>query len=132
MSEHGYKDRASLIDSLQCCHAGLVVMDSEEANRNYNRFSFPTKFITYIAAGIEPLVVGHPSSAVSTLATQSGIGIQISDARLLDKALSNLLREKVSREQKRRQIITFARSHFDAAQKRRQFHRQMLEIAGCA
>lgn len=130
MSEHGYKDRASLIDSLQRCHAGLVVMDSEEANRNYNRFSFPTKFITYIAAGIEPLVVGHSSSAVSTLARQSGIGTQINDTRLLDKALGDLLRNGVNRDQKRRQIITFARSHFDAAQKRRHFHRQMLEIAG--
>jgi hypothetical protein len=132
MSEHGYKDRASLIDSLQYCHAGLVVMDSEEANRNYNRFSFPTKFITYIAAGIEPLVVGHSSSAVSTLARQSGVGIQMNDTRLLDEALRNLMRDKVNSEQKRRQIITFARLHFDAARKRRQFLNQMLEIVRCA
>jgi glycosyltransferase involved in cell wall biosynthesis len=132
MSEHGYKNRGSLIDSLQSCHAGLVVMETEEVNRNYNRFSFPTKFITYIAAGIEPLVLGHSSSAVSTLARQSGIGIQINDTCLLEEALKSLMKDELNSQKKRRHIITFARSHFDAAQKRRQFHCQMLEIAGCA
>jgi len=127
MSEHGYHNRGSLIEALRYCHAGLVVMETEEANRNYNRFSFPTKFITYIAAGIEPLVVGHSSSAVSTLARQGAIGIQLNDTCLLEEALRSLMKDKLNSEQKRRQIITFARLHFDAAQKRRQFHGQMLE-----
>ena len=130
MTECGYMGRDDLIAALQHCQAGLVVMDSNESNPSYNKFSFPTKFITYLAAGIEPVVVGHESSAVAALVKDSGVGLHFTDAASLGKAMPSLTR----REQggNRRKVAEFARAHFDAAQKRQKFREQISASTGYA
>jgi hypothetical protein len=130
MSEHGYKDRSTLIKSLQECQAGFVVMDEYNINANYNRFSFPTKFITYIAAGIEPLVVGHESSAVAVLVRQSGVGRHFSNVESLIATMPNLLnREAADNSFTREKVMAFAHCHFDADAKREIFRSGIAAIA---
>ena len=130
MTECGYMERNELIAALQRCQAGLVVMDSNESNSSYNKFSFPTKFITYLAAGIEPVVVGHESSAVAALVKESGVGMHFADAASLGEAIPSLMRRGPVGN--RRKIAEFARAHFDAAQKRQQFREQISASAGYA
>ena len=130
MTECGYMDRNDLIAALQHCQAGLVVMDSDESNPSYNKLSFPTKFITYLAAGIEPVVVGHESSAVAALVKDNGVGLHFADAASLGEAMPSLMRREPGGN--RRKIAEFARVHFDAAQKRRQFREQISAAAGYA
>jgi len=130
MSERGYKDRRALVAAMQQCQAGLIVMDIADTNRNYNRFSFPTKFITYIAAGIEPMVVAHESSAVAALAKESGIGLHFGDPRALAASMARLTGAETNPD--RAQMIEFARRHFDAAQKRRRFREKIFEAVGYA
>jgi len=130
MTECGYMKRDNLIAALEHCQAGLVVMDSSKNNSSYNKFSFPTKFITYLAAGIQPVVVGHGTSAVAALIRDSGVGLHYADAASLGEAMPNLMRRDPGGDRPR--IAEFARAHFDAAQKREKFRQQTLSASGYA
>jgi hypothetical protein len=41
----------------------------------YNRFSLPTKFVSYLAAGLPVIVLGHPASTVVRTAAAHPVGV---------------------------------------------------------
>ncbi len=49
-----------------------------DENPRYNRFSLPTKFVSYIAAGLPIIALGHPESTVIKMMAQYPVGLGIS------------------------------------------------------
>jgi hypothetical protein len=49
-------------------------MSLSDDNPRYNRFSFPTKFISYLAAGLPVITLGHPESSLVKIAQMYRVG----------------------------------------------------------
>ena len=118
MIEHGHKPQDSLVADLRTCHWGFIPMSLTDEDPRYNRFSFPTKFITYLSAGLPVISMGHPSSSVMAMARGYDMGVQIAtaDPAALKIQLEGAF-EKDAR-QFRQALMQCARDHFDAAQMR--------------
>jgi hypothetical protein len=86
----------------------------------YNRFSFPTKFITYLAAGLPVITLGHPENAVVKTASLYRVGICSSSTSRAE--ISRLLLDALSQPSPSLlyapEILRCARAEFDAAEKR--------------
>jgi glycosyltransferase involved in cell wall biosynthesis len=80
MREHGNLPAAELLRALRDCTWGFSPMELTDDNPRYNRFSFPTKFITYLAAGLPVITLGHSESSVVKMATTYPVGLCITDA----------------------------------------------------
>ncbi|NJK90814.1 MAG: glycosyltransferase family 4 protein [Blastochloris sp.] len=81
MIEHGNLPERELLAELRECDWGFIPMSIEDTDPRYNRFSFPTKFITYLAAGLPPIIMGHPESSVMKMASTYDVGLRIADDR---------------------------------------------------
>ena len=79
MREHGNLPAAELSRALRDCTWGFSPMELTDDNPRYNRFSFPTKFITCLAAGLPVITLGHPESSVVKMATAYPVGLCITD-----------------------------------------------------
>ena len=79
MREHGNLPTAALSAALRECSWGFAPMGLTEDDPRYNRFSLPTKFVSYIAAGLPVITIGHPESSVVKMATAHRVGICVSD-----------------------------------------------------
>lgn len=120
MQDHGQLEHRNLIDSLRSCNWGLVAMSDEEEDSRYNKFSFPTRCISYMAAGLPALVWGLEDSAVAVFTEKHQTGVVLGDAQGL--SLAALLEHSLSaenREKMKSGIIHAARASFDAEKMRR-------------
>ncbi len=77
MIEHGNLPERELVEALRDCDWGFIPMSLDDEDPRYNRFSFPTKFITYLAAGLPPIVMGHPESSVMKMAERYDVGLRV-------------------------------------------------------
>ena len=75
MREHGNLRAGELSKALRECTWGFSPMELTDDNPRYNRFSFPTKFISYLAAGLPVIAMGHPESSVVKMATAYSVGL---------------------------------------------------------
>jgi len=118
MIEHGHKSQDSLVADLRTCHWGFIPMALTDEDPLYNRFSFPTKFITYLAAGLPVISMGHPSSSAMAMARGHDIGVQL--ATTDPAALKIQLEEAFEKDarQFRGALMQCAHDHFDAAKMR--------------
>jgi hypothetical protein len=82
MQEHGNLPDAELKTELRKCTWGFAPMALNDDDPRYNRFSFPTKFISYLAAGLPVITMGHPESSVIKLAAQYHVGPCITTANI--------------------------------------------------
>ena len=121
MYEHGNLDDESFHQTLSRCQWGLVVMDMEDQNPRYNRFSFPNKFGTYLAAGLPLLVMGHRESSAIRQARKYALGFSLDtpDPTELLKSIEEALRTPSPRERFRSAILDCARTEFNADRMRR-------------
>jgi hypothetical protein len=78
MTEHGNLPEPELLARLRGCDWGFAPMSLTDDDPRYNRFSFPTKFITYLAAGLPIITIGHPESSVTKMAAQYDVGLSTS------------------------------------------------------
>lgn len=115
MREHGNLGDRELLGALRQCHFGFIPMHLEDHDPRYNRFSFPTKFITYLAAGLPVIAFGHPESSVMKMAGAHELGLcwHGGDEAVLEEGLRRLLREP-RRERWVGELLRCARAHFDA------------------
>ena len=67
MSDKGNLPHPQLLAALRGCSWGLVTMALSDEDPRYNRYSFPTKLIAYLAAGLPVVTLGHPESSVMRL-----------------------------------------------------------------
>ncbi|HUC83802.1 MAG TPA: hypothetical protein VL970_01310 [Candidatus Acidoferrales bacterium] len=120
MNDHGNLPAADLAKALQECDWGVSPMRLADANPRYNRFSLPTKFATYLAAGLPVIVVGHPESAIMKVAGQYQVGPCATDGNLeaLSAQLLAALSEANPKAKYRPEIRRCALAEFDVRQMR--------------
>jgi glycosyltransferase involved in cell wall biosynthesis len=119
MHEHGNKDEQDLRLALRECSIGFAPMNLHDDDR-YNRFSFPSKITSYLAAGLPVLAVGHPASSAVRMAREYDTGWcwENPDLRGMAEPLSAWLDSANLKARHAPNIMACARAHFDAAQMR--------------
>jgi hypothetical protein len=117
--EHGNLPEEKLLTALRRCTWGFAPMELTDRDPRYNRFSFPTKFIAYLAACLPIITLAHPDSSVAKMATAYKIGLLSHSTEVAD--LSEELRATLGKptESYFSEILRCARVQFDAEQMRR-------------
>jgi hypothetical protein len=122
MVEHGTLSEADLNAQLQQCTWGFAPMALDDSDPRYDRFSFPTKFIAYLAAGLPIITLGHAETSVAKMATTYEVGLLScsSDRDILVEQLFRALDNANPKKCYRSEIIRCARIEFNAERMRRQ------------
>ena len=120
MFEHGNLDESALKSELRKCTWGFSPMALDDNDPRYNRFSFPTKFISYLAAGLPVIIMGHPESSVMKMATHYCVGPNIgsADIQQIVAELNSQLSIEAPYQKFKDQISDCARDEFDAQRMR--------------
>jgi hypothetical protein len=124
MREHGNLPDAELLTALRNCTWGFAPMSLTDHDPRYNRFSFPTKFITYLAAGLPVITLGHPESSVMQMAARYRVGLATSagDLETLARQLDETLTAQTPWLAYGAEIIRCAGIEFDATRMRAVLH----------
>jgi hypothetical protein len=87
MIDRGNLPEPALTEALRECSWGFAPMALTDDDPRYNRFSFPTKFISYLAAGLPVITLGHPEASVVKMAKTYRVGpcVTSGDAERLEK-----------------------------------------------
>jgi len=120
MREHGSLPALELSQALKKCDWGLSPMRLADDDPRYNHFSLPTKFVSYLAAGLPIIVLGHPESTVVKMAQQYQAGLCVTEGNP-EKLSAQLLEafSKANPKQKyRAEIQRCALAEFDARRMR--------------
>lgn len=120
MKEHGSLPARELSSALKECTWGFSPMALADDDPRYNRFSLPTKFVSYLAAGLPIITLGHSESSVIKMASQYQVGLCITDGNLerLCAQLVSVLPEVDPKTIYRAEIQRCALAEFDARQMR--------------
>jgi hypothetical protein len=120
MREHGNLPPAQLTIELKKCTWGFSPMSLTRDDPRYNQFSLPTKFVSYLAAGLPIVALGHPESSVVKMATAHEVGVCFTslDTTMLGTQLSAALSESNPGQKYREGILRCASAEFDARQMR--------------
>jgi len=119
MAEHGNLSEVDLLAALRECDWGFIPMSLEDNDPHYNRFSFPTKFITYLAAGLPVIAMGHRESSVMKMALNYDVGLSILQSDVLHTTFATSLADPDAKERYRPELLRCAREQFDAEKMRR-------------
>jgi len=119
MGEHGNLPEKQLLAELRTCDWGFIPMSLKDEEPRYNRFSFPTKFITYLAAGLPSISMGHAETSVMKMAAAYDVGCRISDPLFPISDLGEILQDVKAKEKYRYEILRCAREQFDAEKMRK-------------
>ncbi len=132
MVEHGDLPGPELLANLRQCDWGFAPMALTDEDPRYSRYSFPTKFITYLAAGLSIVTLGHPESAVIKMATQYDVGLCTSTdaAEPLARLLKTGLNAPCPWERHGDEILRCARTEFDAARMRNTLYACFSKCSG--
>ena len=120
MREHGNLPEPALAQALRECAWGFAPMALADDDPEYNRFSFPTKFISYLAAGLPIITLGHPESSVARMAAAYDVGLLQTrrDPAEFCARLHRAFTEPAPAAAFRPEIIRCARNEFDATRMR--------------
>jgi len=124
MIEHGNLAPEKFKVALRECQWGISAMELTDENPRYNRFSLPSKTVTYLAAGLAIISLGHKDSTIVHLARKHSLGIALEDGDLnkMDELLIEGLAEEDAWARYGKSILRCARSDFDAASMRSLLH----------
>jgi hypothetical protein len=131
MKEHGNLPARELSQALKECDWGLSPMKLMDDDPRYNRFSLPTKFVSYLAAGLPIITVGHPDSTVMKMASEYAVGICATngDPENLGKQLLEGLSEPEPKAKYRPEILRCAQVEFDARSMRANIYESFQKCA---
>lgn len=114
MTEHGNLPERKLIAALRECDWGFIPMSLRDEDPRYNRFSFPTKFITYLAAGLPVITLANRYSSVMRMAESYNVGLKFSEESIAsDELIAGLTRGK-ERSILNSEILRCATTEFQA------------------
>jgi hypothetical protein len=124
MKERGNLNAQSLAKELKEYDWGFAPMELTDENPRYNRFSLPTKLISYLAAGLQVIAAGHPeSSMIKTMSPcHAGLCITDSDAGKVEAQLLAGLSKPDAKAQYRAAIQRCALAEFDVRRMRAVLH----------
>lgn len=119
MREHGHLAEAELLSHLRSCSWGFSPMSFSDQDPRYNRFSLPTKMITYLAAGLPIISLGHPESSLMKMTEDYQVGLRLTEESFSETASwAAELSLLTTKSKFMPEIIRCARDHFDAAKMR--------------
>lgn len=124
MRERGNLPASQLTQELRKCSWGFSPMALTDTDPRYNRFSFPTKFISYLAAGLPIISLGHPESSVIKMSRnyQVGLCLATQDSKIIEQELLAALAGADPRARFRGEILRCAKTEFDAVKMREALH----------
>jgi len=124
MNERGNFAAAELTKELRKCTWGFSPMALTDEDPHYNRMSFPTKFISYLAAGLPVITLGHPESSVVKMARAYDVGIclTVADAPSIGAQLLAALADGNPKAKYGAVIQRCALTEFDARRMRSLLH----------
>jgi glycosyltransferase involved in cell wall biosynthesis len=127
--EHGSKTEAEIYEQYQQLTWGLAIMNLEETDSRYNRFSFPCKFTAALAAGLPLICLGHRKSALIELAKNYRLGLVLTDedADQLSDRICERLADYARFDHYRSEIARCAETDFNAECNRKTFQ-EMLRL----
>ena len=122
MREHGDFSATRLSEALREFDWGFAPMELVDTNPRYNRFSLPTKVVSYLAAGLGIITLAHSTATVSHLARRYSFGLRITETELeeMDAILERGLGESQVWDRYAPAIIRCAGTEFDGAETRAQ------------
>jgi glycosyltransferase involved in cell wall biosynthesis len=128
--EHGVRSELEMYKSYQELTWGLAIMGLDDSDPRYNRFSFPCKFTTSLAAGIPLICLGHHESSLCKLVANYQLGLCYSDLDTVPLAdyLEKRLFDFSSFDLYRSEIARCARIEFNAEHNRQELH-GLMQIA---
>jgi hypothetical protein len=120
MNERGHLAARELSTELKKCAWGFSPMGLTDEKPRYNRFSLPTKFVSYLAAGLPVIMLGHPESSLAKLAGEHPVGpcILSGDHDRLSRELAAALSDPQPWSTFGPGILRCARAEFDAQRMR--------------
>ena len=120
MTEHGNLAATELLAELKKCTWGFVPMGLSDDDPRYNRFSLPTKFVSYLQAGLPVISLGHPESSVMEMTSAYPVGVSHADGDTEKFGQKMLAALSVSQpwEKFGPEILRCARQEFDAQKMR--------------
>jgi len=128
MTQFANLPEKQLKEELRLCDWGFAPMSLSDQNKAYNRYSFPTKFVTYISAGLPVISLGHPNSSLMKMTQRFDVGIRICSLRGVPLFLkSSLLKARGSRKFYRNEILRCAEAYFDADKMRISLWNKLLK-----
>jgi len=122
MNEHGNLAAPELSAALRACTWGFSPMALTDDNPRYNRFSLPTKFVSYLAAGLPIITIGHPESSVLKMATAYHVGIRHTDGDIESFGKKLLTALSGDTSPFKPEILRCARNEFDVQRMRTVLH----------
>jgi len=119
MREYGHVSESELRRVLRSLDWGFIPMGTTNEDPRYNQFSFPTKFITYLAAGLPVISLGHPMSSLMQLTRSYRLGLNFfSKEQMASSLTADLLKKKHWSQSCRTEIVRCGKDYFDATQMR--------------
>lgn len=121
--EHGHLSFQDLQKPYSECHWGLALMQLDDRDPQYNRFSFPCKFTQSLAAGLPIISIGHSASTLVELASQYDLGCCLTEKDLAtaNGRLHDALMREGPPSQYRNEALRCAEKNFSAAAMRAEF-----------
>jgi hypothetical protein len=131
MNEHGNLPAVELAKALKKCDWGFAPMKLTDDDPRYNRFSLPTKFVSYLAAGLPVITPGHPESSIVKMASHYQVGLCVTDNNFesLCARLLAVLSEPNPRTKYHAEIQRCALAEFDARQMRTRLYENFRRCA---
>jgi hypothetical protein len=132
MVEHGSVPTAELAQQLKQFTWGLATMGGLDDDPQYSRFSFPTKFITCLAAGLSMITYGHLQSSLARIACAYRVGVHLNSTALpqLEQELFSALLTDDPWSEFGSEIQRCARTEFDASQMRKTLYECFVACSG--
>jgi hypothetical protein len=131
MTSHGNLPRPELSAQLRQCTWGFSPMALTDDDPRYNRFSLPTKLVSYLAAGLPVITLGHSESTVVKMSTAYPVGFcsTANDVDTLAAQLLSALAESAPGAKYRAGIRQCALAEFNAAKLRGALHENLIKSA---
>ena len=120
MNERGHLPARELSAELKKCAWGFSPMGLTDEKPRYNRFSLPTKFVSYLAAGLPVISLGHSESSLVKLARRYQVGPCVTSGEPdgLSRKLAEALSDPNPWSKFGPEIQLCARAEFDAQRMR--------------
>lgn len=124
MTEHGNLPAQPLNEALRKCTWGFSPMAMTDEDPSYNRFSFPTKFVSYLTAGLPVLSLGQPASSILKMAAayETGVCLTTVDETVLAGQLLAALNEPAPGAKYHPGLRRCAEAEFDGGRMRTTLH----------